>query len=58
MEFNAKLQRLITGQNMTQEELAEKLYVSRTTISKWKSGRGYLEIEKIFLTHANSSGRC
>ncbi|NLM89308.1 MAG: helix-turn-helix transcriptional regulator [Syntrophomonadaceae bacterium] len=48
MEFNAKLQRLITGQNMTQEELAEKLYVSRTTISKWKSGRGYLEIEKIF----------
>jgi transcriptional regulator with XRE-family HTH domain len=47
MEFNAKLQRLITGQNMTQEELAEKLF-SRTTISKWKSGRGYLEIEKIF----------
>jgi transcriptional regulator with XRE-family HTH domain len=30
MEFNEKLQKLTTRQNMTQEELSEKLYISRT----------------------------
>ncbi|MBP3371194.1 MAG: helix-turn-helix transcriptional regulator, partial [Clostridia bacterium] len=30
-----------------QEELAEKLYVSRTAISKWESGRGYPGIESL-----------
>ena len=32
---------------MTQEELAAKLYVSRTAISKWESGRGYPNIESL-----------
>lgn len=47
MEFNEKLQKLRTSQNMTQEELAEKLYVSRTAISKWESGRGYPSIDSL-----------
>ena len=34
MEFNEKLQQLRTGKNLTQEQLAEQLYVSRTAISK------------------------
>lgn len=34
MEFNEKLQKLRKEQNLTQEELAEKLFVSRTAISK------------------------
>ena len=34
-------------QGMTQEELASKLYVSRTAISKWESGRGYPNIESL-----------
>ena len=38
MEFNEKLQQLRTGKNLTQEQLAEQLYVSRTAISKWESG--------------------
>lgn len=38
MEFNEKLQKLRKEQNLTQEELAEKLFVSRTAISKWESG--------------------
>ena len=36
MEFNEKLQQLRTGKNLTQEQLAEQLYVSRTAISKWE----------------------
>jgi len=47
MEFNEKLQKLRTAQNMTQEELAEKLYVSRAAISKWESGRGYPNIDSL-----------
>ena len=47
MEFNEKLQQLRTNRNMTQEELAEKLFVSRAAISKWESGRGYPNIESL-----------
>ena len=47
MEFNKKLQGLRKQKGLTQEELAEKLYVSRTAISKWESGRGYPNIESL-----------
>lgn len=47
MEFNEKLQALRKQRGLTQEELAEKLYVSRTAISKWESGRGYPNIESL-----------
>ena len=47
MEFNEKLQELRKQKGFTQEELAEKLYVSRTAISKWESGRGYPNIESL-----------
>ena len=32
---------------LTQEELAQVLYVSRTAISKWESGRGYPNIDSL-----------
>lgn len=47
MEFNEKLQELRKQKGMTQEELAEALYVSRTAISKWESGRGYPNIDSL-----------
>ena len=47
MEFNEKLQELRKQRGLTQEELAEKLYVSRTAISKWESGRGYPNIDSL-----------
>lgn len=47
MEFSEKLQKLRTESNLTQQELADKLYVSRTAISKWESGRGYPSIDSI-----------
>lgn len=47
MEFNEKLQELRKRKGLTQEELAEVLYVSRTAISKWESGRGYPGIDSL-----------
>ena len=47
MEFNEKLQDLRKKKGLTQEELAESLYVSRTAISKWESGRGYPNIDSL-----------
>ena len=47
MEFNEKLVELRKSKGLTQEELAEKLYVSRTAISKWESGRGYPNIDSL-----------
>ena len=47
MEFNEKLQELRKQKGLTQEELAEELFVSRTAISKWESGRGYPNIDSL-----------
>ena len=47
MEFNEKLQELRRQKGLTQEKLAEKLYVSRTAVSKWESDRGYPNIESL-----------
>ena len=47
MEFNEKLQELRKSRSLTQEELAEVLFVSRTAISKWESGRGYPSISSL-----------
>ena len=47
MDFSKKLQELRKQKGLTQEELAQKLYVSRTAISKWESGRGYPSIDSL-----------
>ena len=47
MEFSEKLQELRKQKGLTQEELAKSLYVSRTAISKWESGRGCPNIDSL-----------
>ena len=47
MEFNEKLQELRKQKSLTQEELAESLYVSRAAVSKWEAGRGYPNIDSL-----------
>lgn len=47
MEFHEKLQELRKQKSLTQEELAQSLYVSRTAVSKWESGRGYPNIDSL-----------
>ena len=47
MEFHEKLQELRKQRNLTQEELAASLFVSRTAVSKWESGRGYPNIDSL-----------
>ena len=47
MTLGEKLKKLRTDHSLTQEELAEKLFVSRTAISKWESNRGYPNIETL-----------
>ena len=47
MEFYEKLQELRKNRGLTQEELAAALYISRTAISKWESGRGYPSIDSL-----------
>ena len=47
MEFHEKLQELRKQKAITQEELAQRLYVSRTAVSKWESGRGYPNLDSL-----------
>lgn len=47
MEFNEKMQELRKSKGLTQEELAKELFVSRTAVSKWESGRGYPSVDSL-----------
>lgn len=47
MKFNEKLQKLRKESQMSQEQLADMLEVSRQAVSKWESGTTYPEMDKL-----------
>lgn len=47
MTFSEKLLTLRKANDLTQEQLAEKLDVSRQSISKWESGQATPDLDKI-----------
>ena len=47
MELSEKIQKLRKEHNLTQEQLAELLFVSRTAVSKWETGRGMPSMESL-----------
>lgn len=49
MNFCNNLQKLRKNKNISQEQLAEELGVSRQAVSKWESGASYPEMDKLVL---------
>ncbi|WP_027108397.1 helix-turn-helix domain-containing protein [Lacticigenium naphthae] len=47
MEFSEKLRSLRKEKGLSQEKLAERLTVTRQSVSKWESGQAFPEIEKL-----------
>ena len=47
MEFGKKIQKLRKQNKWTQEDIAQKLYISRTAVSKWECGSGYPNIDSL-----------
>ena len=46
-KISGNIRRFRTGKNMTQSELAEKLFVTRQTVSSWETGRTQPDIEML-----------
>ena len=49
MKLSENLKRIRKDNNLSQEQLAEKLGVSRQAVSKWESGQSYPEMDKVLL---------
>ena len=49
MNLGEKIKRLRKENNLSQEQLAEKLNVSRQAISKWEANKAYPDIENLIL---------
>lgn len=45
--FGEKLKKLRTDNGLTQDELAEKIFVTRTAVSKWETNKGYPSIDSL-----------
>ena len=49
MTFADKLQSLRKAKKLSQEDIAEKCGVTRQSVSKWETGLGYPETEKLLV---------
>ena len=48
MKFNEKIKNIRINSNLMQEEMAKKLYVSRSTIAKWEQDRGLPSVDLLY----------
>ena len=49
MELNEQIKKHRTEMKLSQEELAEKIYVTRQSISNWENGKTYPDIHSLLL---------
>lgn len=49
MEAGAQIKKYRNNMKLSQDELAEKIYVSRQTISNWETGKNYPDIHSLLL---------
>lgn len=49
MELNTQIKKYRSSLKLSQEELAEKVYVTRQTISNWENGKNYPDIHSLLL---------
>ncbi len=49
MELSNQIKKYRTNRNLSQEELAEKIYVTRQTISNWENEKSYPDIHSLLL---------
>ena len=47
MTFGEKLKKLRNDNGLTQEQLADKIFVTRTAISKWETDKGFPSIDSL-----------
>ena len=46
---NEQIKKYRTEMNLSQEELAEKIYVTRQSVSNWENGKTYPDIHSLLL---------
>ena len=49
LEVGAQIKKYRSNMGISQEELAEKVYVSRQTVSNWETGKNYPDIHSVLL---------
>lgn len=49
MELHSQIKKYRNEMNLSQEELAEKIYVTRQTISNWENNKNYPDIHSLLL---------
>lgn len=49
MKLSKQIKKYRTETNLSQEELADKIYVSRQTISNWENEKNYPDIKSLVL---------
>lgn len=49
MEIGSQIRKYRSRMNLSQDELAEKIFVTRQTISNWENGKNYPDIKSLLL---------